>query len=263
MKTFVCGDTHGKLDLNKIHKWYNKNVDNLSKDDVFIQLGDWGAVWYNKDNIHQYKKDLELQLKWAKKKFTLAVVLGNHENYDLINKLPIEEKWGGKVRVLKPKNIYNPDRCYDDIYILQRGEIYIINNKKFLALGGASSQDKSIRTVGFDWWEEEIWNREEENNCINNLDKNNWQVDYVIAHTCPNIVGNEILKKMSKKKQYFVSAKSEDPLGKFFDFLVEQGLKFKEWHFGHWHEDIIIDKFQNNNNYIYQTHYLKEPFELK
>lgn len=70
----------------------------LTSEDVLIQLGDFGWVWYPLDT----NKEQEYWLAWlAGKKYTLAVVLGNHENYDVINALPVEKKWGNYVKVLK------------------------------------------------------------------------------------------------------------------------------------------------------------------
>lgn len=257
-KVYVCGDTHGKHDIKKVYNWYNKNVENLTEEDVLIQLGDWGAIWHDKTNVHAYKKDVELQVKWAKKKFTLCVVPGNHENYDIIDKLPKKEKFGGIVRVLQPRNVYN-GKLYKEIFLLERGEIYNINGKTFLCVGGASSQDKYMRTVGVDWWSRELLSKMEEDNCLENLDKVNWKVDYVISHTCPTSIGNvfleRIIPRFSDLDYNSKKAKSNDPVSKFLQHLLDNGLEFKEWHFGHWHEDIILkEKFF--------CHYNVEPKEL-
>jgi len=243
MSIYVVGDTHGTHDIHKVYKWYNKNQNHLTKEkDFLFQLGDWGAIWYYPNDRALYKKDLKLQLQWSKKNFTLCVIPGNHENYDLIEKLPVEEKWGGKVRVLKPVNPWN-QKSYGEIYLLERGEIYDIQNKKILALGGAMSQDKSVRVIGESYWSQELWTPKQEKNCLENLDRVDWEVDYVFAHTCPTSIGNILLNL-----EY---GKINDCTAKFFESLIQSGLKFKEWHFGHWHEDRKI------NNYF--CHYLKEP----
>jgi len=266
-RNFVCGDTHGKIDMKKITKWYQKEFSSLTKRDNLFILGDWGAIWHYRSDKHKYKKDVELQVKWAKKNFQTIVIPGNHENYDLINKLPVIEKWGGKVKVLTPKSPYT-DKDYGEIYILERGEIYTINGDKILAMGGARSQDQAMRIVGEDYWAEELWSMEEENNCLTNLDKHNWEVDYVFAHTCPERIGSFILDGVdaahNQKTYYNYSAKVKDPLSKFFTHLINEGLKFKEWHFGHWHEDLVFNQLVNEDgNGAYYVHYLKEPYEIK
>ena len=260
-KVFVCGDTHGNTDMRKLHKWYTTlEYDALTKDDVLVQLGDWGAVW-SSPHSHHGKKDQELQIKWAKKNFTLAVVLGNHENYALIERLPWGEMWGGKVQILTPGNRYSPHGKYGSIYILQRGEVYTINGKKILALGGAMSQDKATRVLDVDWWPDEIWNQKQIDNCLDNLDKHHWQVDYVLAHTCPTAIADALLEKCRYAKPAYLSnyvAKSNDPTTKFFQHLVDNGLGFKQWHFGHWHLDEVIEHDMQH----YQCHYNGAPFEL-
>jgi len=250
-RIFVGGDTHGKQDIKYMNTWYSKNHENISQEDIFIQLGDWGAIWFDKHNIHKYKKDLELQVKWSKKKFTTLVVPGNHENYEIIDRLPSKEVFGGKVKVLSPTNIYNRERIHKDIYLLQRGEIYTINGLKILALGGAMSHDKSTRTVGVDWWERELWSFEEESNCISNLDKVDWKVDFVVAHTCPEEVSRMILTRNGKE---FYSI---DPTSKFFSHLISEGLRFKEWHFGHWHEDGVYSMNIGEEYLTFKCHYTK------
>jgi len=264
-RNFVTGDTHGKIDMKKINKWYQKEFSVLTKKDNLFVLGDWGAIWHYRSDTHKYKKDMELQVKWAKKNFQTIVIPGNHENYTLINKLPIIEKWGGKVRILKPKSPYT-DKDYGEIYLLERGEIYTINNKKILAMGGARSQDKSMRITNEDFWEEELWTKEQEENCLSNLEKHNWKVDYVFAHTCPEVIGAMLLGDVNpnKKEYYNYTAKVRDPLSKFFTLLINKGLKFKEWHFGHWHEDKVFTNLSDKDgNGTYMVHYLKEPYEIK
>jgi len=242
MKIYVCGDTHASIDYEKISKF------NTDENDILIQLGDWGAIWHNRDNKKGFIKDCKLQIKWSKKNFTTLVVPGNHDNYDMINKLNEKEMFGRIVKELVPYNPYN-NKKYKSIYILNRGEIYEIDNRKFLALSGALSIDKNYRVEGESYWKNELWNYEEEKRCLENLDKNNWEVDYVISHTCPSSVADIIL---AKYLNISYNAKITDPTVKFFQFLLDNGLKFKEWHFGHFHIDKkISDKFY--------CHYNNEP----
>lgn len=270
MSVFVTGDTHGSYDIKKVYNWYNKNVSSLTKEDVLIQLGDWGAIWYNRHDIHKYRKDTELQLKWAKKNFTLLVVDGNHENHDIIDKLPREEMFGGYVKILTPVNHFNQKKDYGSIFILERGEVYTINGKKFLALGGAMSQDKVHRVLGESIWEQELWNKEQEDNCLDNLEKHYWEVDYVVGHTCPESIGRIILDgeriAMSNDKYFSAKSKVNDPTSKFFQHLIDEGLKFKTWHFGHWHEDREFFQYVREEHgemyYKYQCHYFKQPLQV-
>jgi len=161
------------------------------------------------------------------------------------------EKWGGKVGVIHTKN--------GMLFHLKRGEIYTINNKKILIIGGAESQDKGNRKENIDWWKEEVLSKEEENYILTNLDKHQWKIDYILSHTCPNSIGHEMANfawagpygDQGKYNRYL--SKASDPVSRFLEF-IKNNLDFKEWHFGHWH----IDKKMNN----FYCHYNHLPFQV-
>jgi len=132
----------------------------------------------------------------------------------------------------------------DQIYIFERGHIYEIEGKKILSLSGAQSIDKNWRLMnttkatGKLWWEQELWTTKEENECIDIIEKHNWNVDYVVAHTAPEkIIFNMFFSHIKW------SGGSNDPTSRFFDFIMERPLTFKKWYFGHWHEDRIFKDF--------------------
>lgn len=62
-------------------------------------------------------------------------------------------------------------------------------------------------------------------NGINNLEKANWKVDYIISHCCPTriqtILGNGFFDK--------------DYLTDYFQKIMEK-CEFKKWYFGHYHD---------------------------
>ena len=178
-KIFVCGDTHGRSqDTKKLNSRNFPEQKELTKEDVVIQLGDFGWVWYYS---FENNKEQEYWLDWfAKKNYTLAIVLGNHENYDIIEKLPWIEKWGNQVQVLSRK--------VGEIYFLKRGAIYEINGRTILTIGGAYSIDKSFRALGVSWWSQEELSREEIDNCLNEIEQSDKQFDYILTHTCPPIL---------------------------------------------------------------------------
>jgi predicted phosphodiesterase len=231
---YTIGDIHGNPNLISSSNW--KESKNLTKDDIVIFLGDFGLYW-----DEPASKDENYWLNWlAAKPFTVAFIDGNHENFNLINNLPQEEKWGGKVGV--------DHRFNGDIYHLKRGEIYNIQGKEILTLGGALSIDKHLRSEGFSWWPEELWSRTEEENCLDNLDKVNWKVDYVLAHTCPDSCIYYVIDGMSEKFR--------DPTARFFEFVANK-LEFNEWRFGHFHCDREFTD-QSGDKYICQYKTIKE-----
>jgi hypothetical protein len=233
----------------------------LTKDDVNIQLGDFGWVWHA---MYTNKEQEHFLDQIAGKNWTLAVVPGNHENYDEIEKFPIIEKWGGKVRVLErksermplkkdgslTKNRYEPG----NIYFLERGETYTINDKTFWVMGGALSIDKDHRLIGESYWAQEIPTWQEFNHGMDSLDKVNWEVDYVLTHTCPMNVIPDIIKS-----SVYMDLKYKDPTAEYL-FEIYKKIKFKEWHFGHFHKDVRKDY---KGYGVFACHYLNIPCELE
>jgi hypothetical protein len=245
-RTFVCGDTHGKHDFNKLRKWQEGKT--LTKDDVVIQLGDFGFIWERLGK----NKDQEYWLNWlANRKYILLVILGNHENYDEIETLPYTEMFGGQVQYYESIGRFGINR----IYFAKRGEIYTINGKTFWAFGGALSVDKDSRTLGISYWEQELPSYAEYEYGMKSLDKVNWEVDYVISHTCPSIIIGDIINRTP-----YTEGKFKDPVAEYFTEIYKQ-LVFNEWHFGHFHEDMALD-YKNTNDGLFKCHYNNEPFEL-
>ena len=245
-RLFTCGDTHQEIDAEKVHIFGQRK--DLTKKDILMVLGDWGLIMHY-PNHKNYPKEQKRQRSWARKPFTTLAQLGNHENWDLIEKLPTIEKFGGKVYELV---VYekNSDIVIDSLYIMQRGEIYTINGKTIFSMGGAMSQDKAVRNIGIDYWAQETPTTLEENYGIDNLKKHNFKVNFVATHTCPTKTGNLLkpyIKGYGKKIAitYKYDYKARDCVATYFQALIDvYNLKFDEWHFGHWHADKKIgDKF--------------------
>ena len=231
---YITGDTHGN-----IKRFSSSNFPEgkeLSKNDVVIQLGDFGILW----NPPYSDEEVYWMMWLAKKPWTTLVVPGNHENHDTIESLPITEKWGGKVYE------YFSDVAIDSIYFAIPGEIYTIENKTFLAIPKALSIDKEYRVEGKSWWRNELLSIQEENNVLDNLDKMNWEVDYVISHTAPEDVLYQVVENI------FHDSKYKDPVSKFL-YHISKTLKFKWWGFGHFHKDINFEHIGNKYSCFYYT----------
>lgn len=148
----------------------------LKEDDIVIFLGDFGFNWNN--TIMECFKD-----HFTKFSCTVLFLSGNHENFDILKSLPSKEMFGGEVGVFCEK-----------VYHLKTGEIYTIDGKKFLVFGGALSIDKEYRILGTSYWEEEIPSIEDFHRARNNLIRNDCKVDYLLTHTCSDIVVKELFK---------------------------------------------------------------------
>ena len=138
--------------------------------------------------------------------------------FTLLNKFPIQKWNGGKVHFIN-----------DSIIHLMRGQVFTIDGLKFFTMGGATSIDKHRRKEGVSWWKEEMPSRKEFDEAMDNLDRNNWKVDYVISHTTS--------MRIMQERSYI---KENNVLNKFFDML-EKELEYKHWYFGHFHNSVGID----------------------
>ena len=95
---FITGDTHGDW-ISRLRTESFPEQKEMTKDDYVIICGDFG-IW---DNSKREKYNLD----WLKDKpFTTLFVDGNHENYDILDELPVKEWNGGKVHFIRPSVIH-------------------------------------------------------------------------------------------------------------------------------------------------------------
>jgi len=216
---YITGDTHGGIDIQKLASNKFLEGNNLTKNDYVIVSGDFGFIWA------MDSKDL-FWLKWFdKKKFTTLFVDGNHENFDLLDRFPIEEWNGGKIH-----------RINNSVIHLLRGQVFNLQGKTFFTFGGAESVDKMFREEGISWWNREMPFSDEYEEGVKNLESNKWHVDYIITHTCTS-------KTLTKINDLYYTFKEVNELNEYFD-IIEEKLDFKHWYFGHFHQDLEIDDRQ-------------------
>lgn len=226
MKVFISGDTHGIQDAGKLARIRKEDI---SEDDYIIICGDCGVLWH-KDLTKEHIEFFEGL------KATVLFVDGNHENYDMLNELPIVDILGGRAH-----------KVSDKIYHLLRGEIFTIGKRTFLAFGGADSHDKEFRVPHQSWWSDERITESDTFNALNNLQKYDNKVDYVITHT-PSPRFKEKLKKelvqCGEEIPYYLRDKllKNTPSEWEIDKLEKQ-VKCRAWFSGHLHADMHIDKY--------------------
>ena len=213
-RTFVTGDIHGNPQLSLSSSMFPQGK-HLSKDDVVIILGDFGLFWSKYRTIKEEK-----HLKWLDNQpWTTCFIDGNHENFDLLDKLPQKQKFGGIVGI-----------AGYSIYHLLRGNIYNINNHSFLALGGAHSCDRFYRTWGKSMWIQEEITQENIDLAISNLSKSSYSVDYILTHCAPiefakYAIPSEFTYKPDPSEEKLSFLKSSIP------------LSYRQWYFGHYHNN--------------------------
>lgn len=211
---YITGDTHGLIDFDKLQMLCNRG---LSKDDVVIILGDCGICW----DIFTFDEYVE---KYNKLKCKIIFIDGNHENFTMLNKLPIIQLYGALMHKIN-----------NHIFHVLRGEIMTINDITFLCIGGAVSIDKMYRYPYISYWPEEEISVLDISNAKNNLTKEGYKVDYVLTHC----VDSYSVKKYFNYKT--------DCCTDMLSFISKE-VTYKYWLFGHYHKD---EKLTNKKRVFY------------
>lgn len=145
----------------------------LSGDNRIIFLGDY--IDYGDSSYQVLKYIWDLQKEYGEEK--VVVLKGNHENFAQLNSYSVDTWNGGKVHFVENRIIH-----------LMRGQVFEIDATRFFTFGGAYSIDKIYRTEGLSWFPEEIPNRKEYEEGWHNLEKVDFQVDYILTHSGPREV---------------------------------------------------------------------------
>lgn len=229
MSVFVTGDTHGCTSHTKklYTRPFSQTGKNFTKDDAVIILGDFGWC-FSATKDGKETKDEHAGLKQLdRQKWTTLFVDGNHENFDRLYAYEEGFRFGGKVGVLRPSVFH----------LKERGHIYEIDGHKCFVFGGAFSTDKASRTEGVTWWPQEMPTRQEYDRGLDEMEKANWKVDYILTHEAPFEIGKRIQGEYIKK----------DALSEYLNEIAKRA-DFKAWYFGHHH----VNKHfcVENKNYV-------------
>ncbi len=205
---YVTGDMHGDYKIFK-QPLFTRN---LKKGDTLLICGDFGFIWTG-----DYTEKATLD-KLAKKPYTICFVDGTHENFDLLARYPVAEFAGGKVHQVRP-----------NVFHLLRGEIFEIEGERIFAMGGGESPDIDIRFENDTWSKAEIPNAVELKRGVANLEKANFDVDYIITHEPPQKI-KAFLNLKDKESVRFTG------LNSYFE-EINGACRFTRWYFGSIHED--------------------------
>lgn len=209
-RILITGDTHGEIDIKKFQ--VSKKIAELNEEDYLIILGDFGGIWDGS------KIDEDILNMYADFPFTTLFIDGNHENFNLLEKYPVEDYCGGKIHKIRPNLLH-----------LMRGYKFTIAGKTFLAIGGARSTDRDTREEDVDWWAQEMISDEEKNRVRKLLEKEK-EFDYILTHCAPTTCLYHLMS--------YVFREDQDEFVEFLDREVLPVVDFKTWYFGHYHRNI-------------------------
>lgn len=212
-RVFITGDKHGSF--GSIFGLAEKN--HLRESDILIIAGDAGYVWdedyiYRVETLQQFFPGI------------IAFVDGNHENFELLNSMEVQEWNGGLVH-----------RVGERVLHLMRGQIYNIYGRNYFTFGGARSVDKDRRIKGESWWDGEEPDEEEiaigKKMLLENLDR----IDFVITHEAPLFARKKIPRDKPIDDDYHLPEIMEE----WYE-AIKEGKRFTKWYFGHMHVDQVI-----------------------
>ena len=221
MRYLIIGDTHGSLDLDKVSP---EVLNQLQPEDVIIHCGDFGAPWSEGDQD-------ECLAFWRSVPNRVYICLGNHENYDWIERQPLVEVAGGKAYYLGGQ-----------LYAPLLGEILTLGEKRFWFYPGGYSVDFLYRTPGRTIWKQELATRQSSRQGIDRLIAAGG-VDYIISHDGPRafIVKHWGYPIGEPKPMYYslLGVRPEDIIHSGFalDEVYHRPHLWRRWFFGHHHRD--------------------------
>lgn len=208
---FLTGDTHGNF--NRINYFCQKFE--TTKDDILCILGDAGI------NYYLGKKDYMLKQILRDMPITFFCIHGNHEERPFnIQTYKIIDWNGGKV--------YYEEEFPNLLFAID-GEIYNINGKSCLVIGGAYSVDKNYRLLnGWAWFKDEQPSKEIMKYVEKQINKQR-KFNLVLTHTCP--INTE-------PRHMFLTGIDQTKVDKTTELFLQRvanWIDFDAWYFGHFH----------------------------
>ena len=215
-RIFITGDTHCDIDIHKLSTGAWPEQKNLTREDVLIIAGDFGAPW-----THPEDKTDQYILKWHENKsYTTLFVDGNHENFDALAAYPETVFANAKCHVIRPHVLH-----------VQRGEVLQLKGHRIWCMGGAISDDREFRRALVSWWSQEKPNESEWQYAFDTLQKS--RPDIIITHETNEIAAYNFFHYPENN----VSAHLNEALR----IIWEQNLPVTDWYFGHHHTDFELE----------------------
>lgn len=227
---YVTGDIHGRVEriLYQIQRL------DIQPEDTIVLLGDAGLNYYG-----NYLGDWDRKKALDQADVTIFCIHGNHEmRPESIVSYRLREWRGGQV-------YYEEE--FPNLLFAKDGEVYDLDGKSAIVMGGAYSVDKYYRVPrGYPWFEDEQPSEETKRRVEQVLDERGWKVDLVLSHTCPaKYIPTEAF--LPGLDQASVDRSTEDWLD-----VIEDRLDYRQWYCGHWHI----------NKRVERLHFLMEDYEV-
>lgn len=156
---------------------------------------------------------------------------GNHEQRPQTIGSYQEKLWHGGV-------VYYEEQ-YSSLMFAKDGEVFDLDGKRTIVIGGAYSIDKAVRLIyGYGWWSDEQPSNEIKKYVEKQLDWLEWKVDIVLSHTVP-LKYEPVEVHMAWVDQSRVDKSTEEWLDK-----IENRLEYGKWYCGHYHTEKKMNKLE-------------------
>lgn len=225
---YITGDLHGNPRRLKLF-FLAPNGQGSPQEarDIVIVLGDAGFN-YSGDEADAAAKAV---LHRYGNRTQYLCIHGNHEMRPQNIPTYHEHEWhGGTVFV---------EDAYPNLLFAKDGEVYNIDGKRCLVIGGAYSIDKEYRLMrGAPWFADEQPDATVKARVEAQLRSLNYQVDTVLTHTCPRKY-EPVEAFIGGMDQSLVDKSTEDWLDE-----IEDRLEYKRWYCGHYHIEKAVDRLR-------------------
>lgn len=235
----VTGDTHGGVStISRVGNIARNMPECAPEETGIIILGDAGLNFYLNNTDKKYKKLLNSQ------GYHIYCVRGNHEERP--------ENIPGMILVedINVDNFVWLEEAYPNIRYFVDGNVYNINGKNALVIGGAYSVDKWYRLAraGYSkdeaetanpkkcgWFKSELLTADEMNEITEKVVGKRF--DFVLSHTCP---------LSWEPNDLFLNGIDQSQVDKSMELWMDELLNkidWRVWLFGHYHADRIERPF--------------------
>ncbi len=212
---YITGDTHGNF----------SRLDDFEyeKGDMLIVVGD-ASINFDLDY-----EDYLLKRNLNRDGIIYFCVRGNHEERpENIRSYREVDMFGGKVFV---------EDEFPNLIFAKDGEVYNIDGKSVLVIGGAYSVDRYYRIRnGLPWFKDEMLSPDEMKSIYEKVKGKHF--DVVLSHTCPyKYEPTEVFLK------WLDQSKVDKTMEHFLD-KVEESIDYDKWYCGHFHTEKEVDKIE-------------------
>ena len=221
---YFTGDIHGVP--WKIIKFAKRTK--LARNDTIVILGDVGVNYFLDERDESIKHLLN------NVGIDILCIHGNHE----IRPSAIPTY---KLQNWKKGKVWGEEK-YPNLKFAKDGEIYHIEDRRYIAIGGAYSVDKYYRQArGLGWWDDEQPSDEIKAYVEKQLSKGTFEI--ILSHTCPY---------KYEPTDMFIPGLDQSQIDKSTEEwldMIEDNYPYSAWLCGHWHTDRQVGKL----HFLYNT----------